>query len=50
MKRRESAGEIHKTIKLFFQKPLTNRAFCVILDIEIRKETYYDLRNLRKEF
>lgn len=43
MRKWERAGEIHKTTKYFFKKPLTNRAFCVILDIEIKKETHYDL-------
>jgi hypothetical protein len=38
MRRLGRAGEIRKTIKLFFKKPLTSRAFCGIIVIEGKEE------------
>lgn len=34
MKKRERVGEIHKTTKYFFKKPLTTGAFCDIIVVE----------------
>ena len=36
MKKRERVGEIHKTTKYFFKKPLTTGAFCGIIVVEGR--------------